>query len=258
MSLTFPRHDLFWQATAAIVVAAVFLVGTSQGNDNVHRSANEAIRSSLALRIETKLYENPLPLRDALGLFTDSLQQKNQSVDVIVDGSAFRNVVENGSVDLYKADVSIPPLPKTLTAEVALQKILEKLPVESTFLVRAGAVVIVPVSYLRNRDFLNYPILTRFENAPLEHVLEELSDLSGISIALDATAAKDLRTKVSLNLRNVPLEDALVLVTEMVGLKYVLLNQSVIVTSPERASQIAEDEKCRRSVRSAAAGTNAQ
>lgn len=76
-----------------------------------------------------------------------------------------------------------------------------------------------------------------FDKAPLTDVLSFLKDLTGISIVLDAsvtTAGLDKR-QISLEVSRVKLESVFNLVAELSGTAYVLRDEVVLFTTPEKA-----------------------
>ena len=82
---------------------------------------------------------------------------------------------------------------------------------------------------------------------PLRQVLDEVSEISGISIILDTRVREKAAVAVPAYLMNrvvgVGLEKALYLLTDMADLKYVVVGNAVYVTSPANARRLEKMQK---------------
>jgi hypothetical protein len=83
------------------------------------------------------------------------------------------------------------------------------------------------------------PISFQFENKPLKKVLEEIGDLSGINVVPDIRALNEKGISLDLpmtqKLEGISLKSALNIVLDQAKLTYVIKNEVLTVTTPERA-----------------------
>ena len=83
------------------------------------------------------------------------------------------------------------------------------------------------------------PISFQFENKPLRKVLEEIGDLSGINVVPDVRALTEkgisLDLPMSQKLEGIALKSALTIVLDQAHLTYVIKNEVLMVTTPDRA-----------------------
>lgn len=114
-------------------------------------------------------------------------------------------------------------------------KQLGKMP-RGTILVRAGRVEIVPSVYATKEYMLNQNVEVAFKARPLADALEELSDMTGVSLVIDPRANEKAQMPVTARFNNdVALQDAVRMLTEMAELKMVYLVTGIFITTPERA-----------------------
>jgi hypothetical protein len=121
---------------------------------------------------------------------------------------------------------------------------------QATFAICKGWVEILPIqrntaAYLLQEG----AIFATHEQRPLQEILQDLSDESGLAIDLDPNVGDKAATALSVMFRNCSLEDALVRVTELAQLKFVVLNHSVFVTTPERTKILEKEEEIRKKKR---------
>src|SRR5437660_3328447 len=73
-----------------------------------------------------------------------------------------------------------------------------------------------------------------FKEVPLDRALKELTDLSGGNVVLDHPGAKDaVKTQITAEFSNVPLDTAVTLLADMAGLKTVTVDRVIYVTTKE-------------------------
>ena len=86
-----------------------------------------------------------------------------------------------------------------------------------------------------------FPYTTLFRS---DLALEELSDLTGVSLVLDARANEKVQTTVTARFNDdVALQDAVRMLTDMADLKIVYLPTSMYITTPERAKVMQKELK---------------
>jgi type II secretory pathway component HofQ len=84
------------------------------------------------------------------------------------------------------------------------------------------------------------------DHVQLGTALDRLARLTGTNLVLDPQAASKANMAVSLRLQDVPLEAAVKLLAEQVGLKPVQLGNVLVVTTKANAAELAEDSESRR------------
>jgi hypothetical protein len=78
-------------------------------------------------------------------------------------------------------------------------------------------------------------VIGLYEARPLNEVVRELSEATGISILVDPKAGEKVKTPLTANLKNVPLDTAVALLADMAGLKTVAVDNVIYVTTEENA-----------------------
>jgi len=201
--------------------------------------------------IETKGLQEKVRLKTALEYFNDKLGGK---LTVLVNKEAFLTTNDPDSGDVSEEEVVLPPIPPKMAVSVALRLILGQVAKgEATYVIRSSYIEIVPERWTTSAYFLYQPILVgSFEKRPLAEVLHELAEDTGVPIHIDPQVGKKALTPVTATFRNSTLEDALVPITEMAQLKYVALERSIFVTTPERAKVVEKEEWLRSGKREAA------
>ena len=80
-------------------------------------------------------------------------------------------------------------------------------------------------------------VTLHFENANLKNVLRYMSEVSGLTIAIDAQALNDVDGTVTVNLKNISLLQALKAVLDARGLSYQVEHEYIWVTTPDKIQQ---------------------
>lgn len=212
------------------------------------REQNAVLARMLEETIETKGLQEKVKLKTALEYFSDKFGGK---MPILIDRSAFGPIGEPDTPDPYEEEVSLPPVPAKMPMSLALRLVIAQVAKgEATYLVRQGYIEITTLKASASVHYLYRPsVLVTFKQQPLHDVLEQLSDETGIAIHLDPRAGDKAKASISAKFRNTTLEDALVTITEMAELKFVVLERSIFVTTPERAAIIRKEEKDRESQR---------
>jgi type II secretory pathway component GspD/PulD (secretin) len=91
---------------------------------------------------------------------------------------------------------------------------------------------------------LQQKVTATFDRIPLADALQELAELSGVSVLVDERAAKMAQSPVKATLNNdVSLETAMRLLADMADLKAVRVGGALYVTSKENAKALEAEEK---------------
>jgi hypothetical protein len=184
---------------------------------------------------------------------SDVLDDLGTRHDVVfnVDERAF---VTEGLKDVLSTLVATEgrPLPrlKNVSFNTVLRKVLSRIPSKSgaTFINRGDEIEITTMDVFRASMFLDserdrpFPVVrVEFAKQPLEEALRELADESGINIVLDAHAGEKAKAEVAGSFNSAPLDTAVRILADMAGLKPVMLDNVLYVTTKENARVLEEE-----------------
>jgi hypothetical protein len=191
--------------------------------------------------VETRGLQERVKLKIALEYFADKFGGK---LLMLIDKDAFLTDLGEESADPYEEEVCLPPVPQRMPMGTALRLVLGQVGKgRATFILRPDYIEITTHKYAAAAHLIRHTaVVTEFENRPLFLVLQDLADDSSIDINLDPAVGKKADALVTAGFRNGSLESALVTVTEIAGLKYVVFERSVFVTTPERAKVLRQEE----------------
>jgi hypothetical protein len=231
-------------ATEREVTVALLMDALKEAPNATTRQENLSIMGMLNQTIETKALQEKVKLKTALEFFADQFAGK---LPILVDREAFFPVLGPEAPDPYEEEVSLPPVPAKMRMGVALRLVLSQVGKgEATFTIRQGHIEITTLKASTAANALiGSTVLSSFDQRPLHEVLEELADQTGLEIQLDPNIGKKNAALIKATFRNTSLEDALVTVTEMAELKFVVLDRSVYVTTPEKAEILRREQKKR-------------
>lgn len=110
------------------------------------------------------------------------------------------------------------------------------------FVIRGGRVDIIPGTHGSKEHMLNQTFRADVKDQRLDAALEELTDLTGVSIVLDPRARQKAQTTVTARFNgDVALQDAVRMLSDMAELKIVYLVTGIYVTTPEHAVVMEKD-----------------
>lgn len=186
--------------------------------------------------IDMKDFQNPMTLKEAMGLVYEKFHARGVELPLIVNQKAFTGADANAK-DAYEAVVQYPPYPKTMTVATALRLALEKLPVEATYLIRNGQIEVVPVQEATFAKLRTQKVLGHYSAQRVFDVIQDLCEQTGMSIVLDARIDPKFNTPVSVTFRNdISVQDALHTLTDMAGLQLVDVRTGFYVTTRDNKS----------------------
>jgi hypothetical protein len=229
-----------------LALAAVAPVSAQAKGDKEKAAAmptSRAILSSLQVEIASRDFTQTTKFNELLDLVRDTLKSSGREVIFAVDDEAFRE--ESNDVPVPNdASINLKNLPAKTTINHLLRQALKQLPVKSAIVVRAGRVDIVPLSRTSKEYMLNQTFHVDFKDRPLTLALEEISDLTGVSIVIDARAKQKAQSPVTARFHDdVALQDAVRMLTEMAELKIVYLVTGIYITTPEHANVMQKELK---------------
>src|SRR5262249_3903650 len=109
-----------------------------------------------------------------------------------------------------------------------------------------NVLTLVPRNYIETGRVLKHPVDVNFNKRPLAEALTELSELSGLSIVLDARGQADSNFTVTADFRNVPVRDAVRVLADMAGMKSVVMDNRLYVTSTRNAEHLHKEKERQR------------
>ncbi|MCI0684856.1 MAG: hypothetical protein L0Y71_22390 [Gemmataceae bacterium] len=209
-------------------------------------SARDLLRV-LQAPLDMKDFQQPMTLKEALGLFYEKtadsgLLGRGVGLPALVNQQAFRDIAPEAG-DIYETPVKFPPYPRRMPMAVALQIALSQVQSgEATFLIKRGALELVPVKRATLDILVKQRVLGNFEGKYLSSAIEELAEATGVSIQVDKRLLDKANVQVTGIFRNdVSLRDALIVLTESAGVKLVELPTALFVTTPEHAAALREE-----------------
>ncbi len=231
-------------AAAALCLWSWTLLAEPAAAQNAELTSRDIIRV-LNSPLDMREFRNPMTLNEALGLIYEHVATagalgKKVGLPILVDQKGFKDV-DPEAPDIYESQVKFPPYPKTMTVATALNHALSQVPTgEATYVIRRGMIVITSAKQNRIENSLKQTVLGDFVRKPLDEVIQELAEQTGVSIQLDSRAVKDKQNiQVTALFRNdTSLRDALVMLADMAGLQVVELSTGVYVTSPANAETL--------------------
>lgn len=209
---------------------------------NSKMAATDALLRILDQEISTK--DLPGTFWSLLDYLTAKMHDAGKELPFFVDVRVFskdvRSVIDG---ELPPPRLKLQPLPPRMSVRAILQLAVNQFDGdEATFLIRQGRVEITTKKAAALANLLKQTVAAAFDRQPLEFVLDDLSELTGVSVVINGRAKDKVGTPVTARFRNdVPLLEALRLVTESAGLKLVQLpggpgpTRALFVTTPEHA-----------------------
>jgi hypothetical protein len=189
------------------------------------------------------------PARAKLRRFLESIskiltRKSGGTVAVYLDMNAFKLETEDITSDQIlgeEVDLSLRPGSQTLAA--TLQQVLRQLPTRNaTYLVRRGCIDITTFEQAAVQKRLEQRVLVDFEQCPMDEALNELVDQTGTTIVVDRRVGDKKHRLVTATLLNdVSLGGALRLLTDQAGLRVVVVEDVVYVTTPSNVQRLRQE-----------------
>lgn len=188
--------------------------------------------------------DNKKPLRDFLKILQAKITVKGKEVQVVVDHDAFHSLNKD-QADVTEEEIRLPPFPRKLLANTALRLALSQVACgEATYWLRRGQLVITTNQKVLSADFLDSEVNIRFKNRPLAGVLDELAELSGVSIIIDHRVRTKAQEQVTATFvgrgfsGGTKLRSAVQVLADAAELQSVAIGNVIYVTSPENAKTL--------------------
>jgi len=222
--------------TPFLVAIAIVLAANFEAS--AQKSSSPRVRETDALMRVLDEAINIKDLKDGASIASleEWAQARGKELPIFIDMKAFQ---DEGSQAVFKGEIPPPKLlglPRRMRVGDLLQVMVAQFEEESTLLVRKGRVEITTKKAASRENLLKQTFVASFDLQPLELVLEDLADISGVTVIVDGRAKDKIRTSVTARFRNdVPLRDALRMLTESAELKLVILPGGLFVTTPAHA-----------------------
>lgn len=236
------------------LVPAAFITFQVQGQDNKKtfgpgKKSFADIHQNLQTPMDLKDFQAPVTLKEFLGNFYDTLTAQGRGFPIVVKGESFKeefpDEFPDGTSVYDNTVVKFPGFTKKMAAGQLLGAALAQIKTQNaTFLIRAGQVEILTKSQAGKEHLLNQTFWADFKNVSLENALDELGDLTGVSVVLDGRAKDMKKTAITARFRNdVAVQDAVRILAEMADLKLVHLPTGLFVTTVEQAHKFRKELK---------------
>jgi hypothetical protein len=207
------------------------------------RLTSRAVLANLQTEIKLADLGPSIKLSEMLDYFGGHLKERGREVVFSVDEEAYRDEAPDAP-NVFDTNINLRGLPAKTSIQAALRYAVQRLPIKSAFLVREGKVDIVPIARTAKEYMLNQTFYADFKQRPLDEALEELSDLTGVSIVMDARVKEKALTPVSARFHDdVAVQDAARMLADMADLKIVYLVTGIYVTTPDHAKEMQRELK---------------
>jgi hypothetical protein len=201
------------------------------------------VNRALAMPIETKEFQEKIELGKFLEKLGDGISKKGKEIQIVIDDEAFMDA-KRERLEFQFEEVILPPIGSKMIANTALRLVLSQVGEgKATYLLRSGQIVITSGERAESSYFVkNCVVEAKFKNRPLVDALDTLAEQSGVSIIVDGRVAKKARAEVTAKFGG-KLDTAVRLLTASVGLKHVVVDNVIYVTSPENAEGFKHEKK---------------
>jgi hypothetical protein len=214
-------------------------------NQNNPRARQVELRNQLNLTVDYPGLEDPR------ATLTDVLEQlsKRYNLTFHVNNNAFRAI--DPKIEIARFEIAVAPVPEMHShLKAILQTILERLPSKmgTQLLIRKDFIEVTTEAAVREELGIpaNRPLLPLvgdiLDNIPISDALRRLADQSEYNVVSDPRLADKLKTPVTVELSNMPIDTAVRLLANMVGLVVVRLDNAFYVTTAENAKQLREEQ----------------
>ena len=223
-------------------IPAVAVVPKGEIKDELPSAHSKVLRlyEKLAKPIALdKPIDRNTPLKDAVEFFSDRFD-----VTILVDIVAFK---AEGVENVEELPVGLPRM-----AQASLSTILRLLTgqVNATYLVTASHIEITtarrtrPAEWTAEMRHLVPTVTVLFRNEKLDLALRELAGLTGVNVLVDARVAEMVsKTAISEEFCNTPVDTAVRLLTDMVDLKVVAVDNVLYVTTKANAETLRAEQQ---------------
>src|SRR5262245_47321891 len=206
------KSRLVWLWALLVALALGWSGAGGQADKDTKSDAKSDVKKTkdvlrvLRIDLETTDLKNPMTFKEFLELIRDKLAARQETLPILVDTRAFKDE----GFDIYEGQVRLTAAPGQMSVGNILRAGFSELGgPEATLLLRRGLVEITTRAAAGKVNTLNQTFLADFSARPLEDAIEELSELTGVSIVIDARVKEKAKTPVTARFRNdVAMQDA--------------------------------------------------
>jgi hypothetical protein len=234
----------FWSATAWTGPPRSAVTEKLAKQLNIAHRATPVLESEMDSRKVYHILSKPTPVNQfpANATIADALQfiQDQWHVQCVIETTLFKedpDLNEKFPDGIFGQKVSLPGM-----TAVPLGRYLRLMfaPVDGTFLVRKGAIFIVPKKFVTSGRVLCQPVDAVFEQIPLSTALAKLADQTGATIVLDNLPGERKATDipVTATFSEVSVKTAVRLLANIADLRMVRVGNALYVTTNKKAQAL--------------------
>jgi hypothetical protein len=191
----------------------------------------ERLRKSLDQTLSVNIQDQPLALA------VNMLREKS-GVNLVLDQGGIQQMLAATGPGVDLSQLAVSHNFKDVKLRTALRTLLT--PFNLSFGIVGDTVLISHEDLIAQRQ-LRQRVNVELDKSDLTAALKKLSRETGTNLIVDKRAAKEAQTPISLELEDVPLETAVRLMCEMVGLKAVRVGNVLFVSTKEHAAEMKND-----------------
>jgi hypothetical protein len=192
--------------------------------------------------IDMRDSQQELSLKELLIIIYQKLHSDGIELPLTVNAEAFKKVLPD-DIDVFDTKVIFPPLPPRMKVARLLREAVAKIRgADATYIVLQDRVEVTTRERASIKWLLGESVVGNFQDTPAVEVLNALSSEVGCTIVIDKRAATEAAKQVTVVFRgDATLGGAVRAVTDMVGLKVIVLDGILYVTTPSHADDLRKD-----------------
>ena len=217
-------------------------------------ATSASVRRLLWERVEipNEFQAAPVPLKVALQFLVEHAARHGESLPIMIDKQAFKEASPDVP-DLLEYQVDFSPFVPSTTYRQFLESASSQLPGDGTYLVRGSLVVIVPAEAAKINRLLERNVAVEYRNKPLIAAIGDLSERTGLDIAVDSRCDDGNKKTVTLQTeRGMTVRGILESIADMNELKVVVTPHRVTVLPQsiylKRLADQVQEAKLRREI----------
>jgi hypothetical protein len=234
------RRCIFAVALSLWLSFASSLIGQDVPKTNTAgRARVSALWDDLATPMSAEPFVQVMALKDAIDTIQKQFQQHyGHELPITINQQAFKDEAPEAP-DLLECQIKLNAHPRTRTIGQLLRAMLSQASDLATIYVYDGTIEITTHDAIIPARLLQQTPNLRFTRQPLSFVLEEIHDRTGVYVILDRRVGVNARTPVSMTFTNdLTLGTGLRLMAEMAHLKLLVIDNTIVITTPDHARQL--------------------
>jgi len=214
----------------------------SNSADAQMSTTSRALTKSLQTQIDLKDFALPMSFIESVALLNEKLTLQGVEARILVDVFAFKE--DCGIAQIYDQPVHLPNIRRATAAHVLQMAMVQAADGKGAVVIRKGVVELTTTKRASIRYLLGQKITWACEKLTFAEAIDEISDMSGVSVVIDPRIAADkLKMPITLSFRSDVTPDvALRLAAEMADLKLAVLGSAVYLTTAANAERMLQEE----------------